>query len=57
MHINGKRIKEQKVEFGDRVRFGANEIEIIEYKTLLSFSHLEKLYGINKDPDWENICS
>ena len=61
MHINGKKFKgTKKLNLGDRVRFGANEIEIIEYKKL-SFPSLdlEKLYedAINKDPELENIIS
>ena len=61
MHINGKKFKgTKKLTPGDKVKFGENEIQIIEYKKL-SFPSidLEKLYedAINKSPELENIIS
>ena len=61
MHINGKKFKgTKKLNLGDKVTFGANQIEIIEFKTL-SFPSLdlEKLYedAVNKSPELENIIS
>ncbi len=61
MHINGKKFKgTKKINTGDRIKFGNNEIEIIDYKKLSYPSlDLEKLYedAVNKSPELENIIS